>query len=107
MRALTLPCARPRPLGVGEDPAPWEGCGARDQSIAPRSLDGALARCGGGFAPARPPPSGAVPSEDPLMSASLVPPISSQSPLHVRILAVLPRIELHSRVYFRHKCPDR
>jgi hypothetical protein len=42
------------------------------------------------------------------MSASLLPPISSQSPLHVRILAVLPRIELHSRVYFRHvKCPDR
>ena len=32
----------------------------------------------------------------------------SPEPLHARFLALLPRIELHARIYFRHvRCPER
>jgi hypothetical protein len=40
------------------------------------------------------------------MTASL--PATPLSPLHAAFLSVVPRIEAHGRVYFRHlKCPDR
>src|SRR5437660_259462 len=76
---------------------------------ASTSVGRALARRGGGRTGPSPPGDGPSVEVIPMIaSASPSYPLTPDDPLHAAFLPLLPRIELHARIFFRHlKCPHQ